>query len=132
MSMTARQLTIFDLPIPVETSPTPSQKVASIPTPPKSGRQLRDEAIERVENGPSAEWVDRAYRVLMTLCLTAYEVTSDDLWFALGDDRPPEPRAMGPVFRRALIAGVIERTDRMKPSTRPDCHCRPIAIWMVS
>lgn len=121
--------------IPVGTdSAVPSQKVASIPTPPKSGRQLRDEAIDRVESNADAGWMERAEQILRELCCEEKRefLTTDDIWAHLGDDEPREPRAMGAVLRRGCSLGIIEATDRMEPSKRAKNHARKIAVWRIS
>jgi len=131
--VTARQLSIFDV-SPATDSAAPLQSVASIPTPPKSGRQLRDEAIDRVEANADAGWMERAENALRVLCCERgrESLTTDDIWRLLGDDEPREPRAMGAVLRRGCSLGIIEATDRMEPSKRAKNHARKIQIWRIS
>lgn len=132
--MTARQLTIFDAMAVVVSHPSfdkPSQKVASIPTPPQSGRVLRDEAIKRVADNADAGWMERAENILRALCCESGRetLTTDDIWAKLGDDEPREPRAMGAVLRRGCSLGIIEATDRFEQSKRAKNHARKIQVW---
>lgn len=57
------------------------------------------------------------------------EFTTDDLWKALGDLRPIEPRAMGALMRALSLHGHCRNTGRVRKSSRTSCHARPLAIW---
>jgi hypothetical protein len=38
---------------------------------------------------------------------------------------------MGAAVRQAALSGLLRKTDRVRPSVRPECHRRPVAIWEV-
>lgn len=88
----------------------------------------RDEAIERAGQGAGEEWMEEALRVIRTIAETRAEFTTDRVWSLL-PDAPPEPRALGAAMMQARSRGWIERTDRTIPSTRPQCHRRPVRVW---
>jgi hypothetical protein len=46
-----------------------------------------------------------------------------------GHDAPHEPRALGALMREAARNGLIEATDRVRPSERPQCHMNPKRVW---
>jgi hypothetical protein len=60
------------------------------------------------------------------------EFTTDEVWKMLdagGAPPVPEPRAMGAVMKAMVKEGAVEASDRYRPSTRADCHHRPVRIW---
>lgn len=89
-------------------------------------------AIDRVEAGADASWMEAASLVIRTLARVEDYFTTDLVWERLefmGVEQPREPRAMGAVIRRAVRAGLIEATGRYEPSGRVDCHARPCMLW---
>lgn len=71
------------------------------------GRELRDAAMEAVDDPPWRSFADRA---LLAVARRQSEVTSDDVWLELDNmhvPRPLEGRAMGPVMAGAVRAGTI-------------------------
>lgn len=88
----------------------------------------RDEAISRVASG-SSEWQQDALLAVHELCRRQPELTTDDLWRVLERPDDLEPRAAGAVMRRAVRAGLIERTDRTRKSARVACHRRDLRVW---
>lgn len=88
----------------------------------------RDAAIARAGDN-AATWVERAEAAVCRLAGMRGEFTTDEVWAELGDDAPPEPRAMGAVMRALAGVGVIEATDRTRESVRPGCHRRPVRVW---
>lgn len=94
-----------------------------------TGSQLRDLALARVEANAPDGWMDAALQAIRSLRGHKREITTDDLWELLPS--PPEPRAMGAAVRQAALSGLLRKTDRVRPSVRPECHRRPVAIWEV-
>lgn len=86
---------------------------------PRSGRTAdldraradRDAALAQVEAAASPEWIAAAERAVRYIAgLRSAPFTTDDLWDYLEGGNVPaprEPRAMGPVVKRALARGVI-------------------------
>lgn len=100
----------------------------------QAGQALREEALERVERAAPESFMDAAREALEQSCRVSATVTSDHVWNLLaarGIESPPEPRAMGAVFRRAQAAGLIAPLDSWVLSCRPACHRRPLRLWMV-
>jgi hypothetical protein len=98
----------------------------------QAGRQLRDEAIQRVDEHAAPAWKDVAYAAVAHLSSVLPEFTTDEVWYAIAnsdDVTTHELRAMGAVMRRAQRAGLIEPTDRYMASTRAVCHSAPKRIW---
>lgn len=85
------------------------------------GLELRDEAMERVDNPPWRAFADRA---LLSVARTYGVVTSDAVWEELdrmGVPRPAEGRAMGPVMAAAVKAGTLVPTGYER-GTNPRHH----------
>ena len=94
------------------------------------GEARRDKAMGRVERHAPPEWNDAASRALWRVVQRCRDFTTDDVWAELVfEDAPPEPRALGPVIRRAATGGFIAATGGYVKSVRPECHRRPVAVW---
>lgn len=100
----------------------------------KTGEALKEEAISRVEANASRAWLDEAWMSLRFMCSKFREVTSDLVWIDLhgrGIPDPHEPRAMGPVMRRAVAEGLLRPTSTFEPSEMPQNHRRPVRVYEV-
>jgi hypothetical protein len=101
----------------------------------RRGRELRDDAIDRVEEHAEPGWIDVAVAAVRVLRYRGAEFTTDDVWAYLeteirpAQEPPREPRAMGAAMRQATRLGLCEATDRTTASNRPGCHRRPVRIW---
>src|SRR4051812_33027794 len=69
-------------------------------------------------------WRLRAFRVVQQLARTQQYVNADDVWQVLKDDRPDEPRALGPVMRTARKHGLIHPVGARR-SLRREGHGHP-------
>lgn len=94
----------------------------------RAGAKARDRAIDQVERG-SGEWQVEAITAIRNVAAAQPELTTDDVWRALGRDPEVEGRAMGAAMRSAAKLGLIERTDRTVRSVRVACHRRDLRIW---
>jgi len=94
----------------------------------RESAQARDTAIERVERG-SGEWQVDALAAIRAVAAAQPEVTTDDVWRALGRDPDVEGRAMGAAMRAAAKLGLVQRTDRTTKSLRVACHRRDLRVW---
>jgi hypothetical protein len=92
--------------------------------------KARDKAIARVEAG-AGDWIRRAREAVTMVSLARFDFTTDDVWDALGEDRPLEPRALGAVMKQLGAEGTIRATGEYRKSSRVDCHARPVAVWRV-
>ena len=95
----------------------------------RAGAKARDRAIEQVERG-SGEWQVDAVAAIRKVAAALPELTTDDVWRALGRDPDIEGRAMGAAMRQASKLGLIERTDRTVRSLRVACHRRDLRVWL--
>lgn len=98
----------------------------------REGERRRDTAINRVKAGAPKQWLAMACECVRAIVQRQAEFTTDEVWDELGRagwPEPVEPRAMGAVMRMMSEEGLIARTDRVQPSTRPECHRRPVAVW---
>jgi hypothetical protein len=93
--------------------------------------EARDEAIARVEAHAPEGWVQRARETVTLVARSRFDFTTDQVWDALGDDRPHEPRALGAVMKAMARDGAIRATGEYRKSSRVDCHARPVAVWRV-
>jgi len=93
--------------------------------------EARDEAIARVEAHAPEGWLQRAHDKVQLVALARFDFTTDQVWDALGEDRPAEPRALGAVMKAMARDGKIRATGEYRKSSRVDCHARPVAVWRV-
>ena len=88
----------------------------------------RDKAIGRVERA-TGEWQVDALAAIRAVAYANTELTTDDVWKALGRNPDVEGRAMGAAMRAAAKLGLVRRTDRTKKSHRVACHRRDLRVW---
>ncbi len=96
-----------------------------------TGRKFRDTAITRVAKGTPLEWMTAMTSAVITVARETSEFTTDEVWKKLGS-QPREPRSLGAVMMSLSRGGTIKRTGTFKQSKRPECHCRPLAVWAIS
>jgi hypothetical protein len=76
------------------------------------------------------KWRELAMRAVRGLAARFDEFTTDEVWEELGPEvRVGDPRGISAVMQEAAKEGLISRTKRDRPSTRPECHHRPVRIW---
>ncbi len=105
-----------------------------------TGEAAKEEAITRVEASASRAWLDQAWQAVGYAAEVARtvgsDVTTDDVWetLSLMDSAPElhEPRAMGPVMRRAVREGLLRPTSIFRPSAMPQNHRRPVRVYEVA
>lgn len=96
-----------------------------------TGRKFREAAMERVAKGTPPEWLAAMASAVMAVAREMSEFTTDEVWKKLGS-QPREPRALGAVIMSLSRGGSIRRTGKFKQSKRPECHCRPLAVWEMA
>ena len=94
-----------------------------------AAEEARDEAISCVERG-SEDWQPLATQAIRRIAAEQRELTTDDVWLAIGRDHDVEGRAMGAAMRAAASLGFIARTDRTVKSLRVVCHRRDLRVWV--
>jgi hypothetical protein len=84
----------------------------------------------RVPPPTDPKWREKAAEAVVAVAAQFAEFTTDEVWAALGEAAGAgDPRAMGAVMEAAAARGAITKTTRHRPSTRPECHRRPVRIW---
>ncbi|MEU9058980.1 hypothetical protein AB0D13_08925 [Streptomyces sp. NPDC048430] len=86
----------------------------------------RDAAIAQVDANADADWKRYALGFVAEVSADLDEFTTDDLWDA-GLIKPHEPRALGPVMRRAAKRGLIATTGDFRKSRYR--NCAPLPVW---
>jgi hypothetical protein len=92
----------------------------------QAAEAARDEAMQRVYESASDEWKAQAHATIIAVADSLGEFTVDDLWDA-GLVKPEEPRAMGPVLRKAAGEGFIRTTGQYRKSRYR--NATPIPVW---
>jgi hypothetical protein len=91
-----------------------------------------DAAVARVEGHADARWKRLALSAIEYLARCRASFTTDDVWEMLGglDVSTHEPRAMGAMMRQAKKKGWVVGSNTYRPSKRPECHRRPMMVWV--
>jgi hypothetical protein len=86
-------------------------------------------AMSKAEHNTDPTWADAAERIIVELARTGRHFTSDDIMDKLTDveTETPDPRALGPIVKRAITRQWIHRTG-YEPSRRR--HGSPIAVYV--
>lgn len=99
---------------------------------PKSPESL-DHALMRVEQAADPTWLRSAITAVRATAVRKATLTTDDVWETLRSTYPGvdthEYRALGAVMRIASRHGWIRPSGTYRPTTRPEAHKRPIAVW---
>jgi hypothetical protein len=98
-----------------------------------AARRERDEAIERTARSAESSWYIAAMEAVAECARTLPEFIVDDvqaLLSAKGIAPPSEGRRMGAVMVDARTRGLIEATDRYRPSAQAHCHANPRKVWL--
>lgn len=94
----------------------------------RQGDAARDEGIARAERGAPAGWVEDAAIVIKKLARKYAFVSSDCVW-AMGLERPSEPRALGPAFKIAQKLGYVVPTPTCILTLQVSGHRNPMRVW---
>ncbi|MEU9975059.1 hypothetical protein [Streptomyces sp. NPDC051014] len=89
-------------------------------------QKSRDAAIAQVDANADDAWKRYALGFIAEVSADLDEFTTDDLWDA-GLIKPREPRALGPVMRRAAKRGLIATTGEFRASRYR--NCAPLPVW---
>lgn len=120
--------TASDFPLFASPQSPPKRLGAPVAIDVSAGAEARDAAISRVDRAASPEWKARALGAVRFCCLLNEVFTTDSVWEYL-EEKPPEPRAMGPVMRRAEAAGYCSKTESFRPTALVSGHRGPRRIW---
>ncbi|MBK3601004.1 hypothetical protein JHN50_04325 [Streptomyces sp. MBT98] len=86
----------------------------------------RDAAIAQADANAHDQWKRYALDFVAEVSTVLDDFTTDDLW-DLGLIKPNEPRALGPVMRRAAKRGLIATTGEFRKSRYR--NCAPLPVW---
>jgi hypothetical protein len=81
-------------------------------------------AVQQVED--HGEWLAMAKAVAIQVSLAQGYVSSDDIWESCPPPAGADPRVMGALWRPRQHWAPIGYV----PSSRKECHCRPIRQWV--
>lgn len=98
----------------------------------EAGQLSLDQALATVSSHADHRWVVSARKAVAHVAASGKPFTTDEVWDALGaewDVSTHERRALGAVMRWAVRRGICEPTDDYRPSSRPECHKRPVRVW---
>lgn len=94
------------------------------------GEQLKERGMATAEAHADDAWKDAAYLAVCAVAQRCHRFTTDAVWVALGVTDPPrEPRALGPVMRRAMRDQIIVPTSEFDLTARPSRHRAPLRVW---
>ncbi len=99
-----------------------------------TGDQLKDEGMEQVQQRTDyGEFVAQVVAVVDSLCSACKEFTVARVRWEFnrrGIDEPSHPNMWGPAMKRAVKAGLIERTNQTTKSTYPKtAHARMVPVY---
>ena len=87
------------------------------PVPPPAPPSEKAHALAQVEAHADDDWLEAAWRALVSVASRQETLTTDDVWNELRAQGAAvsthELRAIGPVMNRGRREGVIEATDRI-------------------
>ncbi len=91
----------------------------------------RDDGIRRAADHAADTWRWHAEQAVLRAARKLPELTVDDVQLEMPIEiTTHEGRAMGGVMLAAVKQGVLEKTDRYRPSAQPRCHSNPRRIWL--
>lgn len=96
---------------------------------PDEGDRRRNEGMARAERGTDPVFADEAWSIVTGFVVPFF---GDDVWDVLHRRDVPfprEPRALGPIIRKAQMAGLIEPTGIYRRTLRPSAHRSPQRQW---
>lgn len=91
--------------------------------------EAKNEGMARAEAHAPQDWRKLARLSAIAVARTQKEFTADDVWKALGGNKPPEPRALGGIMNGLVIDGYIKATDRVKKTTQVSRHRGLVKVW---
>jgi hypothetical protein len=99
----------------------------------KVGDANRDEAMARVDRNADERWKEAADKVGRVLARFRPSFTSEDILIALEEEgfSTHENRALGPVMRRLVSDGIIEKfePDQFEKCKRPSRNSGVTRRW---
>jgi hypothetical protein len=98
----------------------------------EQGELAKQEGMGRAARGANPEWVSFMLAALIEVARRQPYFFTDDIErirIERGGPSTPEPRAMGPLMKRAQRDGICELTTRFVTSARVICHCGQKRVW---
>ena len=97
------------------------------------GEELRDEGMENVQRGVFPEFIACFEGALRAVAQRRLRFTTDAVRYVMeryGCSKPRDWRILGPMMKRAEGWGWIELTNEFHESVRPECHRRPLRVYV--
>jgi hypothetical protein len=94
---------------------------------PAEGERLKLEAHATLQ-ARRAVYIRRAQRALLKAGLLAGTATADDAHLAVALPEGIDPTCLGAAPGPLARLGIVKRSG-YTPSTRPEAHARPVAVW---
>lgn len=94
-------------------------------------RERRDRGMalaEAAQNRKVPRWSDIAYAAIENVARRQVHVFVDDV-LAAGVPEPAHFNSWGPVWKRAIDNGVLQRTNQTRVSADPKKHCHSYPIY---
>lgn len=89
--------------------------------------------MDRVDENAADDWKAEAAGAVYRAASTYEMFTTDEVWkYIPAGVSTHENRAMGPVMKRAVAAGLCSPTGNYRPSARPSCNARPVMVYASS
>ncbi len=81
-----------------------------------------------------AAWINQVVNIIRKLAIAHREFTTDEVWAEIDASAkaikvPFEPRVLGIAMKKAQTLAWIDKTNKVRKSTRPACHGRSVTIW---
>ena len=91
-----------------------------------------EEALTAVEGAADQRWMESCHEIIRLLAFSGNKFTTDHVWQMLEERglSTKEPRAMGAAIRKLANKKVIVGTGEYWNSARPECHSRPVKVWV--
>jgi hypothetical protein len=93
---------------------------------------LAQEGMNRAAEAADEGFMRAAKHAVWTLVLRGEAFSTDEVWAILDQTgaATPERRALGAVLKAAKDAGFIASSGSYRKSSRPECHSRPVLVWV--
>lgn len=97
----------------------------------EEAQRAKEEGMEKAERGATAQWKAQALDAIYAAARANKVFTTDAVWAILYrfDAVPREPKALGPMMKKANGQGWIAPTSDYRASVRKRAHGAPKRVW---
>ena len=97
----------------------------------EEARAARDLGIARGDAAATEAWTHEADGFLYHYLMTNSSMFCDDLWDAGMPVPPGDMRKIGGVYKRAFLAGLMEKSGETRPSVRNNMGHKPVWTSLI-